>query len=269
MWGEVSEVFDALLKGLQADQLGNLILAGIILMVIWIYREVRNSLIEVEKLNTERLDKALIIYGELKVSLLSFKKNDTIQIGQKFANSYPFFNRELLKKAICLEKDLSDQGIDDFILVLESEVLRLKSLQSDPISRKPSGYFFDEIEYFLSKTKFSSFFQPILFLFMAFIIVAVISTFTLKYEKSDVYGKIQLFFLFADTISHFVFIATFIELLIDCRFKHTLYNWLRVCGLVIMPGVAFWVLRYNWLLVANLILVWIFFIYFFRDSTIA
>jgi len=119
---------------------GNLFLVILIVICAWIYKEVRSSLIEVGKQNSERIDKALLTYGELETALLQYENTSTVDLSQKIANAYPFLNKDLLKKLYLLRTMTDENSISEFLLGLKTEIMRLKSLQRDLVSTKPSEY---------------------------------------------------------------------------------------------------------------------------------
>lgn len=257
-------MFDILSKALG----GNLFLVILIAIGVWIYKEVRASLIDVGKQNSDRIDKALLTYGELESALLQYETECTFDLGQKIANAYPFLNKDLLKKLYPLRNMPNQEDlVNEFLLDLKSEIMRLKGLQSDLVSTRPSEYFIGEIAYFINKTKFSSFVEPIIFLVIAFLVIGILTIFTVKVENMDMFGQIQMFILLATIISNFVLFTILINVLIDKKFKHNRKNWFLLCGFVIIPGFLCWATHFYWLFILiDLTLNWIYAINFLRDS---
>ena len=85
--------------------------AAIIVIVIWIYKEIRNSLIEAENHETGRIDKALLAFGELETALLSYKENKGVNYRQKIDLAYPYLNKRLIAKANSI-KNIESQSFD-------------------------------------------------------------------------------------------------------------------------------------------------------------
>ncbi|MDR3586319.1 MAG: hypothetical protein P4L59_13515 [Desulfosporosinus sp.] len=254
-------------KALESKQASDIVAAVLIIIGVWIYKEVRNSLIEVDKQNADRIDKALLIYGELEVLLLLRRNDNVTDLNQKLANAYPYFEKELIKKAHILREVMNREGIDRFLSDLKVEIMRLKSLQQDPVSTQPSGYFIGEMSSFLNRTKFNSFIQPILFLVVAFILIGVLSAFSLALQKADLYGKIAILILLIEGFFNLLIIANFFDSLFNKRFKHNLKNWLAVVGLVFLPAFLFWITHYHWLVIlGDLVFVWVYMAIFLRDS---
>jgi len=255
-------------KALESKQSSDIVTAVLIIIGVWIYKEVRNSLLEVDKQNADRIDKALLIYGELEVLLLLRRNDNITDFNQKLANAYPYFEKEIIKKAHLLREAVNREGIDSFLSDLKVEIMRLKSLQQDPVSTRPSGYFIGEMSSFLNRTKFNSFIQPILFLVIALILIGVLSAFSLALQKADFYGKIILSLAMIAGFFNFLIIVTFVESLFDRRFKHNAKNWIAIGSLIALPAFLAWRMHYHWLLIlADLILTWVYIVSFLRDST--
>lgn len=260
-------MIDTFLKAFVANRPGDLLMAVLIVIGAWIYKEVRNSLIEVDKQNTERIDKALLAYGELESALIRYKKDSETDYIQILTKAYPFFHKDLIKMAYLLKDEIREESIGKFLIALKDEIMRLKNLQNDSVSTQPSEYFIGELSFFLNKTKFSSFIQPIIFLIIAFIILGLFSVFVLQFDRTDIYGRIQLFSILAIGVTNTILFITFIEALISKQFRHSLKNWLLVFGFILFPGILCLVTRFYWMInIADFILNWIYIINFFRDS---
>lgn len=95
-------MLDTIVKAIQNNQTETLILAGIIVVVVWLYKEIRNTYIESEKLNIERANKALEVYAELQIELCKYIDNKTSEasLETKLTKAYPYFPKSLLTKFI-------------------------------------------------------------------------------------------------------------------------------------------------------------------------
>lgn len=120
------------MKAWDSKKPSDIVVIVLIIIAAWIYKEVRTSLIEVDKQNSERIDKALIIYGELEAFLLLRRTDNLTDFNLKLANAYPYLEKGLLEKAYLLREAVNEEGIDNFLQELKVEIMRLKSLQEDP-----------------------------------------------------------------------------------------------------------------------------------------
>ena len=256
------------IKAWESKQPSDVVAIVLIIIGVWIFKEVREGLIEVDKQNSDRIDKALLIYGELEAQLLRYRNDNTTDFAQIMASSYPYFEKKLIKKAYILKENPNLENIDSFLNHLKDEIIRLKSLQIDPVSVRPSGYFIGEIIGFLNKTKFDSFIQPILFVVFAFMLLGLLSAFVIAFENTDIYGIISLISLLITYFFDFLIFANLVDALFNKRFNHSLKNWLAIGCLVIFPAFLSWktYLYYHWLSVVDLVLCWVYLVSFWRDS---
>jgi len=161
--------FDWIFNAFKNGQIGTLLAASFFVFVIWFYREIRNTLIDVEKSNSEKVDKALIVYGELKAQMYIYeneKLNKALLI-KELAKGYPFLPVNYINKIIKWEADDEEQSTSHLISELNEEILRIKVLQKDQISYKPDGFIISQLENFFIKIKMSTFIIPFMFIMIA------------------------------------------------------------------------------------------------------
>ncbi|MHB8124189.1 MAG: hypothetical protein ACYDEJ_00880 [Desulfitobacteriaceae bacterium] len=95
-------MLDSIIKALQNGQIGALLAATFFVFLIWFYREIRNTLIDNEKTNLERVDKALSVYGELKAQMYAYQNGflDKTSLIKELSKSYPFLPIDYLNNII-------------------------------------------------------------------------------------------------------------------------------------------------------------------------
>lgn len=193
-------MLDSIINAFQNGQIGTLLAAAFFAFVIWCYREIRNTLMDVEKFNSEKIDKALSVYGEIKAQMYIYEKqklNKALLI-KELALGYPFFPIDYINMIIRWETDDEEQSTSQLISELNEEILRLKFLQKDQISYKPDGFVISILETFFIKIKINTFIIPFMFIMFA---IPIISIFGLSIQS--VLGKpsIDQFEMFARLIT--------------------------------------------------------------------
>jgi hypothetical protein len=147
-------MLDTLIKAIQNNQTETFLIAGIAVVIIWLYKEIKNNYIETEKNNIERTNKALEIYAELQIELCNYIDNRSSDalLENKLAKAYSYLPESLLTRLIDW-KIWKKQ--DDARIILEElgkEILRIKHIQKDAVSYKPDDSI-DSMSYFLYSIK--------------------------------------------------------------------------------------------------------------------
>lgn len=261
-------LYDTLVKALQGNQINNLIIAGLVVVTVWVYREVRKSILENDNLNRQRLDKAIIAYSELEIMLLNNPRRNIDELSPKIAAAYPYFHDKMLRKVKTFLESKEDSAISNFTEALHNEIYRLKKLQNDPIVNISSGWFIDDLGYFLKQTKFSSFFQPILFLTLTFFLIVFLFLIAYRFDTLDVIGRVKFFLNLFALLSNAMVALGLGELLTENRFKHSKQNWVRLFFMVVLPIILWSELRNIWFAFIDLVLVWLYIMVFLKGSII-
>lgn len=192
--------FEPIFNAFQNGQIGPLLAAAFFVFVIWFYREIRNTLIDVEKSNSEKVDKALSVYGGLKAQMYIYENenlNKALLI-KELAIGYPFLPIDYINKIIKWEANEAEQSTSQLISELNEEILRIKVLQKDQICYKPDGFIISLLENFFIKIKISTFIIPFMFIMIA---IPILSIFGLSIQSVSGKPSIDQFEMFARLIT--------------------------------------------------------------------
>jgi len=193
-------LLDSIINAFQNGQIGTLLAAAFFVFVIWFYREIRNTLMDVEKSNSEKADKALCVYGELKAQMYIYEneKLSKSSLIKELAIGYPFLPIDYINKIIKWEANDAEHSTSHLISELNEEILRIKVLQKDQISYKPDGFILSLLENFFIKIKMSTFIIPFMFIMIA---IPILFIFGISVQSVSGKPSIDQFEIFARLIT--------------------------------------------------------------------
>lgn len=235
--------FEPIFNAFQNGQIGPLLAAAFFVFVIWFYREIRNTLIDVEKSNSEKVDKALSVYGELKAQMYIYEHenlNKALLI-KELAIGYPFLPIDYINKIIKWEADDAEQSTSQLISELNEEILRIKVLQKDQICYKPDGFIISLLENFFIKIKISTFIIPFMFIMIA---IPILLIFGLSVQSVSAKPSIDQFEMVARLITILINILL-IDFIITIHINKRLNNGktvviVHVLMAIIAPLLIYW-----------------------------
>lgn len=227
-------MLDALIKAIQNNQTETFMLAAIIVAIVWLYKEIRNTYIETEKMNNERVNKALEIYAELQIELCNYSDNQT-SLEAKLIKAYPYLPKNLLSKFIDWKIWKKEEDTNTLLKELGEEIFRIKRIQRDAVSYKAIDSI-DSMEYFLNSIKAASFVQPLKLFLVTIISVSCILVAINVFLKSDVFRKIYVVFISVDLVFYFLFAMIFVGVLYEKRFINKIKNWGLLILFVFVPA---------------------------------
>lgn len=251
-------MLDTLIKAIQNNQTETFLIAGVVAIIIWLYKEIRNTYIETEKINIERINKALEVYAELQIELCKYVDNvgSDIALESKLVKAYPYFPKSLLDRFVDWKIWQSEQDTKKLLEELGKEILRIKFIQKDVVSYKPTDSI-DSIGYFLHSIKASSYIQPFKFLTGALVAIYFILVAISYFEKADVLGGICIILTFINSFFYFIFFMIFIDTLSQKRFINSLKNWLFLVLFIVFPAIT--MVFYQWYFTCiSFVLFWIY-----------
>ncbi|QAY67536.1 hypothetical protein [Paenibacillus protaetiae] len=113
-----------------------------LILVAWMYKELRASYIENNKSDQQRLDKALDSYSELDLEIYKYiqDKSDLFSVIEKVSKSVVFLPTDLLKQYDYLKRIENDNELKEVLKEFQQgilkEISRLKFKQVDTIVSK-------------------------------------------------------------------------------------------------------------------------------------
>ncbi|MCF7753166.1 hypothetical protein KQ941_01835 [Paenibacillus xylanexedens] len=213
----------------------------IALLAFWLYKQFRTYLIDNQKSNATKTEKAIEVYSELELTIRKVmqKKLSLESIDDVITKSSTYLPRELLEKYFELV-EAEEEVIEDKLKVLKEkvkkEILDLKKTQFDPITYRNSGSVMEFVEMYY-KTKLISLFEPFFHTVINMVIIFLTFVLVVNIAITDDWTKqIFLISLFFSGLFFLIVIDLILsEILLKNRFKHTISNWLALCLFISIP----------------------------------
>ena len=238
-------MIDTITKALENNQSQSLIIAGLVVFVIWLYRTHRNELIETEKNNSIRSDKALELYGELQNQIGVFLDSsfDVDALLIKIFKAYPFLPYDMLKKINQYQEQKSDDILKEFQADLKKEIFRIKLMQKDGVTYRARNNIITEIDVFFHDMRIDTFYKPVVSTFLTLLTFIAFSLIFILFISSQIDWKTKVT---VGSVLYILLIHGLILLVIgqkvfQKKFINTKPKWLYLLGFLIIPsGVVFW-----------------------------
>lgn len=247
----------------------NLVLAVLaIIVIIWFYNELRKAFYETEKSYTERYDKALEAYGEIKELIyktINLKDNKIENISKEinFSKLYSFAPKLILKKIDELREEKSNNKLMELIKCIDDEIYRIKALQSDSVSNSNSGSFVDVILQFFVRTKMKSFCQPFILFLVS--VLSMGSFYQNKFNTLPLYVKIQAISITLEALTILFVLLIFGEKLVRSLFVRSFKNWVILFIFIVIPTILSFI-NPKVFAIFSFIVTWIYIIFLSRKA---
>lgn len=220
-------MIDAIIKAIQNNQIETLALGGVVVFIIWLFKEQRAQYISHRKENIDSSREALVIYAELFNELKNSEKLDLEKIELIFQKAIPFLPKGTIQKYFkFVESSDNEEDLLDLKKDIESEIYRLKNLQKDLVSYRHDNYI-DSVEFLFYTSRLDTFFKPLMYtsflVFLLIVFVSFSSIFIL--EGFDNKTRIEIFTKGVSLLFLFTISLVIIELCEKKKFKHTIFNW--------------------------------------------
>ncbi|QDS35519.1 hypothetical protein [Brevibacillus brevis] len=208
----------------------------IILVTIWLFKEMRSRYIQFDDSKTARFDKTLEIYGALEVSIVLYLKeqNETTakNLYECISRSYSALSRNIHKLVSSFLETHEVDKLIEILVELRKESSELKYEQS----RKT--YQLNNTEDYLGYywNHFKTFFVPVFLTFVTVVVILFSFVFSYNFLKPEIswMTRINLFALIFSGAFLLFFVMTMLDMLMAKRFKHSWKNWLIIIGIIMI-----------------------------------
>jgi hypothetical protein len=252
-------LLESIIKFFQSNDKETIVAAFIIVVVIWIYKEVRNNYIESDRLTAERINKALEVYGELGVELsnLLHRKSNENLLDTKLSKSYPYLPKRLLEKFMEWKLDgEKEENIQNLLEKLNIEIIRLKRKQKDPVSYLMDNTAIGSIELFLHNTKVGTFIQPLKFLTGIVFIIIMGIIIGYSFILADTVKRVYILLATMNFIFYFMEFLLYVDIVVEKRFISSFKNWILIILFIIIPAILLFLGQW-YLAILSTVLFWI------------
>lgn len=227
---------DILVRLVEDNKIEALTFVGILFFIIWLYKEFRRSFIDTKVESKERIDKALLAYGEVSYAIITYKKDKTKvnELEESFSKAYMYFPKELLKKIIKWIKHHDVELLNGIYEDLQNEIIYIKSNQFDIVSFGVTNKFsiIDYIEYSIRKLNIDSFALPAMYTFALFIFLIMIIKAIFDINSLDYKNKILMYFIYISIILIIIFIIGVVDLIINDKFIRSFKSLLSITAVI-------------------------------------
>ncbi|WP_127537570.1 hypothetical protein [Paenibacillus illinoisensis] len=246
----------------------------IVVLLFWMYKELRANYLESKKVDQQRIEKAIDIYTEAEIEVYKFvhRKTDFYYAVEKVSKASVLFSNRLVEKFNTLreEDNQMDQraAMINFQKELQKEIVLLKNEQHNPlITTDSSRDLMLSIENFV-KTKIAPFIIPLFHTYLNFMLLILALYFILSLiSASTVIEGIEIFLLSLDIYIYFIILCAIIsEGFIKKRFDRTIYNWIAFIIFVLTPLVL--LITKAWYVVLVIFLLFAFYIGYVNKKTL-
>ncbi|WGU93377.1 hypothetical protein QJQ58_23005 [Paenibacillus dendritiformis] len=221
------------IKSLFPDSITAAIAIILIVLVFWMYKELRSNFLESYKSNQQRIDKALDTYSDLEFEMYKFfnERSDMFTVTEKISKATSILPFAFIQKLIKFKETTNEMSkkelLHEFHKEIQEEILSLKSKQLDSVTLKSDKDIFAVVDRYI-KTKIAPFGVPFIhtYLNISFLMLLVLFVISLLSAKSFK-EQIWIFSLvFASLFFLLVLYLIISEGFIKKRFKHSFTNWI-------------------------------------------
>ncbi|WP_018887113.1 hypothetical protein [Paenibacillus massiliensis] len=220
------------------------------LAVIWMYRQFRISIVENQKNNVIKIERAIESYSELETVIRKVLKGNAefVIIDVIITKASTYLPSDLLKdyySLVAIEDNMELDRLDllqSFHKKIKDEIIKLKKMQLDPITYRKNGGMMDLIEMYY-KTKLASLFEPLFHTVINLVILTLIFTiFTVVLTTNEFTDKVY----FISILISFVFFSLVLDLIVSeffmkKRFDYSFKNWTAFSLFIVIPiSLVFW-----------------------------
>lgn len=206
----------------------------IILLAIWLFKEIRNRYLQTEDSKVARFDIILEAYGSLEVSIVLYLKeqNETNakNLYENISKSYPAFSRNIHKLVTGFLETHEDDKLNEILHELRKELSELKYEQSQKSyqlhhARGYLGYFWSH---------FKTFCVPIFITLVTVVVIlfAILFLYDFLTPEQSWMTRINLLALIFSSGFLFVFAVTFVDLLMAKKLTHGWKSWSSLTGFI-------------------------------------
>lgn len=221
------------IKSLFPDSFTAAITIILIVLVFWMYKELRNTYLENNKSNQQRIDKAIDTYSDLEFEIYKFfnERSDLFTVTEKISKAISILPYEFIKKYVKI-KETTDESLKkdllrEFHKEIEEEIVSLKLRQLDSITLRNDKDIFTIVDRYI-KTKIAPFGVPFIHTYVniSFLMLLVLFSISILSATSPKKQILILTLVFA-ALFYLVFLYLIItEGFIKKRFKHSFTNWI-------------------------------------------
>lgn len=230
-----------LIKSLFPDTITAAVAIVLLVLVFWMYKELRSNYLEDNKSIQLRIEKALDIYSDVELEIYKYfnEESDVSTVTEKISKAtsnlpYEFIEKYNKFKEITdevLKKDL----LSEFHKEIKEEILRLKSKQLDSVTLKGNKNIFIAVDHYI-RTKFAPFGVPFIHTYVNITFLMLLIFFAVSLlSATSIKEQIWLFSMVFAAFFYIVFLYLIItEGFIKQRFKHSFKNW--ILFFMFLPG---------------------------------
>ncbi|TDK61734.1 hypothetical protein E2K98_12655 [Bacillus salipaludis] len=220
----VSTIIDELKQLFGNNTINLLVFFAFLFLVIWLYKEFRNKMVEDERVRKEKINTILVELTDLEFELDEFIRNKSNfeKLKEKLIKVYPHLSYQLSEKVNKFTPDVEEAFIKEFKKELNVEKGLIKLNQNDEISHINERSLMKLWEYHY-KTKFEPIVNPLILAIFSVLFVVIILMVWLGYTQAD--SNAKKYFLTQEIANIIIFIPFALGFLDSIKNKKLVKKW--------------------------------------------
>ncbi|MGG0794555.1 hypothetical protein ABE137_11180 [Brevibacillus laterosporus] len=207
----------------------------LVLIAIWLFKEIRIRYIHLDDAKEVRLDKTLEAYGALEISILMFLKeqNETTSknLYESIIKSYSLVSSKLHKLLANYLDFNEDNKLREILKELRIETVNLKNEQSKLVNKSSNSQ--EHIQYYGGYLKTFIFPLGLTLFTLAIILYSIPFLYEFMRPENSWISRIHQFSIIISVIFLILFGSFVFDNLLENKIKHSWKNWLVIGGFIV------------------------------------
>ncbi|GGF83977.1 hypothetical protein [Paenibacillus aceti] len=230
-----------LVKSLFPDTITAAVAIVLLVLVFWMYKELRSNYLEDTKSIQLRIEKALDIYSDVELEIYKYfnEESDLFTVTEQISKATSILPYEFIKKYNKF-KEITDEAVkkdllNEFHKEIKEEILRLKLKQLDSVTLKENKDIFMAVDHYI-KTKLAPFGVPFIHTYVNIIFLMLLVLFAISLlSATSIKEQVWIFSVVFAALFYIVLLYLIItEGFVKKRFKHSFKNW--ILFFMFVPG---------------------------------
>lgn len=215
----------------------NYILYGLcLLLMTWLYKHFKTHISEQDKETLKRLDSALEAYSNINLHLndILLDKGNIDNLKISLSKGCIYLPKNILNQVIDLDYE-NKELLKELSTLIKKEIIHLKSQQLDSVTFRMSNNVYDNMEYYVSKSKFKLLYTPFIYSITTFLGIFLVVTLMVVFAAANLLNRLILITALFYFMFYFFVIVGILESVINKNFNWNSKNILAILVLLIAP----------------------------------
>lgn len=267
--GDFIKALEMLRNIIKTSSFEGLFFTAFILLSVWLFREFRKTKIESDSFDMQRVNAALQTYGKAIISIKKYelKKIEISVLLDDLVMLYPYATKDIIDLINQFILETNTDSHSNIYMLLQKEVIRLKSLQYDSVAFKFNNEYLDSSSFYCKKHNFSVFITPLVNTFIAIMCMLLMILFIFTFKFTDTFSKVIIILLIFGFAFYLFLSMAAVDLITNKRFNNSIINWILFVVLLISPSI--FIIHSKWISSITFIMyIAIYMIFIFKKSIV-